>query len=86
MVAAGRGKNGFLQWSETGYVSHVSGQATCSRIVNQHKAVSLGDICVLVWCWFFLFVCGVGYVGQKGYRSSCGRGKKMTEIHYMKKN
>lgn len=37
MIVVGRGKIRLLQWSDTRYINHTTGLATCSGVVGQYK-------------------------------------------------
>lgn len=37
LIATGRGKIRFCQWSDTVYINHTPQQVTCSELVCQHK-------------------------------------------------
>lgn len=52
----GRGKLGFLQWSNTGYINHTPRQASGSEVVDQHKSNSVGFACVC-FLLLLLFCC-----------------------------
>lgn len=38
---AGKGKNNFLQWSNTGFINHPPVQVQCTGVVAQHKMDSI---------------------------------------------
>jgi hypothetical protein len=37
LISTGKRKTGFLQWSFTGYINHILGQAPFQEVVGQHK-------------------------------------------------
>lgn len=41
LIATGRGKIRFCQWSDTVYINHTPQQVTCSELVSQHKTNSM---------------------------------------------
>lgn len=63
---------GFLQWSDTGDVSHTLRQTLCSQRVGQRETDSscFCGICILVW-WIFVVVCL-----REGIWSWVGRSRK----------
>lgn len=43
-------KESFLQWSATGYISHIPGQPLCPGIVGQYK-IDFVYVCVCAFCF-----------------------------------
>lgn len=66
LISTDKGKTGFLQWSSTGYINHILGQASFQEVVGEHKmnwVVFLHFIFSLILLCFLcvgVFVCLVG--------------------------
>lgn len=61
-ISNGREEIYFVQWSDSRYVSHSQGQASCLEVVVQHKiwSICLCDFCFVLLTFIillFLIVC-----------------------------